>query len=171
MNQNALNNQSSELCPICLASMGEMSLRQVSTPCQHRFHHECLRRSLSAGHQSECPYCRQNLSDNWLYNNQLIIQITREHYWDMVDDQFGRPLGYGPLIPSQQRIQDNDFYRRFGLPCLWDAEWIEDKLSETRMRFNIPADFVLSIDDLQAIEDLGRRGITPEWNVSNWIWS
>ena len=161
----SLNEQFPDDCPICLESMIEVSLRQVFTPCRHRFHHECLRRSLAADRQIECPYCRQNLSDNWLYNNQLIIQITREHYWDLVDDQFGRPFGYGPLIPTQQRIQDNAFHRRCGLPRLWDGEWIEDKLSECRMRFNIPPDFVLSYDDLQLIEERGRHGIIPEWTM------
>ena len=166
---NSMNEQLSDDCPICLESI-DVSLRKVLTPCGHHFHHECLRRSLAAGHHSECPYCRQNLLNDWLYNNQLIIQITREHYWDLVDEQFGRPLGYGPLIPTQQRVQDIAFYRRFGLPDLWDGEWIDDKLAECRMRFNISPDFVLSYDDLQLIEEKGRHGITPEWTMPNW-WS
>lgn len=140
--ENSLNEQLPDDCPICLESMIDVSLRQVFTPCGHHFHHECLRRALGA-HQSECPYCRRNLSDDWLYHNQLIIQITREHYWDLVDEQFGTPLGYGPLIPTQQRVQDNAFYRRFGLPDLWDGVWIDDKLAECRMRFNIPPDLSL----------------------------
>ena len=118
---NTPNNQSPDDCPVCLKSLIGMSLR-VFTPCRHRFHHECLRRSLTASHQGYCPYCRQSLPYNWLYNNLLIIQITREAYWNQVDETFGRPLGYGPVIPTQQRIHDEALYRRFGLPDSWDGE-------------------------------------------------
>ena len=61
---NSLNEQLPDDCPICLESMIDMTLRQVLTPCGHRFHHECLRRALAAGDQSECAYCRRNLSDD-----------------------------------------------------------------------------------------------------------
>ena len=97
--------------------------------------------------------------------------MSREEYWAKFDEEFGRPIGDGPLIPSQQRVMDAALYRRFGVPGIWDSDWIEDKLPEVRMRFNIPPDIVLYPTDLEKIEQLGRRGLTPEWNISNWIWS
>ena len=168
----SLNNQddSTKLeqseCSICLEAVNELQPKRVCTPCQHQFHLECIRRALAL--QSYCPYCRQVLPYDWLYNNHLVVKLSKEAYWNLVQESFGRP-GYGPLIPSQQRIEDAAMYRRFGTPEIWDPTWIEDRLAETRMRFNIPADFVMSIDDLRAIEERGRHGILPEWVMPDWF--
>lgn len=156
-----------EICSICLDQL--CSSESLTTPCFHAFHIGCLFRSLA--NNDLCPYCRQTLPRDWLLANRLVIRLTREEYWNQVDQSFGPPNGVGPRIPSQQRIIDAALYRRFGVPRLWDGEWIEDKLLETRMRFNIPPDIILFVSDLQKIEELGRRGLTPEWSVSNWIWS
>ena len=156
-----------EICSICLDQL--CSSEPLVTPCFHAFHIGCLFRSLA--NNDLCPYCRQTLPHDWLLANQLVIRLSREEYWHQVDQEFGRPIGLGPLIPSQQREQDAVFYRRFGVPTIWDSTWIEDRIVECRMRFNIPPDIILYVTDLRKIEELGRRGLTPEWSVSNWIWS
>ena len=158
---------SGEICSICLDPL--CSSEQLVTPCGHNFHVKCLFRSLA--NNDLCPYCRQILSHDWLLANRLVIRLSREEYWNQVDQSFGRPIGDGPLIPSQSRSLDNALYRRFGVPRLWDGDWIEDKLLEVRMRFNIPPDILLLVSDLVKIEELGRRGLTPEWSISQWIWS
>jgi len=162
------NDSSEEICSICLDQLSPSA--ELCTPCHHLFHARCLMQSLVYGRMF-CPYCRTPLSENWLLMNRLIIRMSREEYWAKFDEEFGRPIGDGPLIPSQQRVMDAALYRRFGVPEIWDSIWIEDKLSEIRMRFNIPPDIVLYTTDIEKIERLGRRGLTPEWNISNWIWS
>ena len=174
-NPHSLNGQDDSMkleqseCSICLEPMNVQTSERLCTPCGHQFHARCLLQSLV--YRMFCPFCRTTLSEDWLFANRLVIRLSREDYWSNVDQDFGRPIGEGPLIPSQQRVRDAELYRRFGTPEIWDPTWIEDRLAETRMRFNIPPDIVLYVSDLQKIEELGRRGITPEWNVSNWIWS
>ena len=166
--EHEITNGRDEICSICLDNL--CPTEWLRTPCGHLFHARCLMQSLVYGRMF-CPYCRTPLSENWLLMNRLIIRMSREEYWAKFDEEFGRPIGDGPLIPSQQRVMDAALYRRFGVPEIWDSVWIEDKLIEIRMRFNIPPDIVLYTTDIEKIERLGRRGLTPEWNISNWIWS
>ena len=162
-----ITNGRDEICSICLDNL--CPIEWLRTPCGHLFHARCLMQSLV--YRNWCPYCRQILNEGWLLFNRLVIRLTREEYWNQVDQSFEWPIGDGPLIPSQQRVMDAALYRRFGVPEIWDSDWIEDKICEVRMRFNIPPDIVLYVTDLEKIERLGRRGLTPEWNISNWIWS
>ena len=149
-------------CSICIDSCYGRAFR---TPCGHMFHFGCLRRSLQ--HDRRCPLCRQEISAHWMRRRRLLI--SSRVYWSQVEHSFGPIPHYGPLIPSHQRRVDYDAGLIQQVPAWWTRPWIQDRLVELRMRFNVPADIDLTSQDLRTCENNGTIGTKPEWAFPTWV--
>ena len=157
-------------CAICLAEMTRESA--VSTPCGHRFHKECIIQAVLQN--PACPYCRAIIPDDWFYTNNLlpIINIRsylstfarRTRYWTQVEDRLEEPPAVGPMLPSHQRWYNMDIAEETSTrPFPWSPTWIQDRLVEMRIRFNIPPEVRLTARDIVRCENRGIRGQFPAW--------
>ena len=149
-------------CSICLdANYG----RTLRTPCAHSFHFGCLRQALR--HNQRCPLCRQEISTAWMITRRL--RLTSRTYWSRVERGFGPMPIIGPLLPFQQRRFDYYNGEISQEPAWWTRPWINDRLIELRIRFNIASDIELTSQDLRLCEENGALGIRPEWAPPTWV--
>ena len=148
-------------CTICLEN-GQGHL--ITTRCGHTFHYDCLRRACFA--QERCPNCRSEFSDLWLHQNNLGVFMTSETFWSQFELSFGPVPVTGPLVPHQRRLQnweDEDIGNITRLSIQWSRAWINEKLAELRMRYQIPESVVLTAADLRYCERCGIRRRVPTW--------
>ena len=72
-----------EECPICMENL-DMSKNFATTPCGHKFHFDCLMKSVKTS--KCCPLCRQQLmerkdSDIDSIILETILVMRRNNYW------------------------------------------------------------------------------------------
>lgn len=149
------------LCTVCRESHHN---NVITTTCGHSFHYDCLRQACQ--HQERCPNCRHEFSTRWLHQNNLGVFMTGEMFWVQFELSFGPPPTIGPLVPHQQRLRDWELgrignIRRF--TYWWTREWIQDKLAEIRMRYQISDQVELTQADLHYCEARGIRRQIPFW--------
>ena len=88
----------------------------------------------------------------------------RRTYWERVEDALEEPPAVGPMLPSHQRWYNMDIAEETdSRPEHWTKQWIEDRLCEIRIRFNISPDVPLNERDILRCENHGIKGIRPEW--------
>ena len=174
------NSQSKLLCAICLeeTDVSSSSCSIVSTPCSHQFHIQCCLQAVLQN--PTCPLCRTDIPDNWLFIQKILpirhlrryLQTTthRARYWENVEKRLAEPPMIGPMLPSHQRWYNMDILGETATrPFPWSPVWIQDRLVEMRIRFNIPSEIVIDERDIVRCENLGLRGILPEWTpVRDW---
>ena len=174
------NAQSRLLCAICLEETDNISTSYpiVTTPCSHRFHTQCCLRAVLQN--PTCPLCRTDIPDNWLFIQRILpirhlrryLQTSahRARYWENVEGQLTEPPLIGPMLPSHQRWYDMDILGEVATrPSPWSPSWVHDRLVEMRVRFNISSEILIDERDIVRCENLGMRGIFPEWTpVRNW---
>ena len=151
-----------KVCYICLETLDK---DRITTPCRHAYHKSCLTRLVKE--YQKCACCRQNFPTEWLLENGL-RSLTPEEYWSTFERTFDTFTGIGPLVPHQRRQFDAVHRLSLGVPSFWSSEWIEDKLAEVRMHFDIPTEFILTPFDLVRMENRGRYGIEPIWETPTW---
>ena len=174
------NSQSRMVCAVCLEDLdqGNAECKIAKTPCGHQFHIQCCLQAVLQN--PTCPMCRFEIPNNWLFLERILpirnlrryIQ-TRSHrarYWASVEEKFEEPPLIGPMLPSQQRWYNMDILEETPIrPLPWSPTWIDDRLAEMRIRFQIGAEVVLSESDIIRCENLALRGIFPEWTpVLGW---
>ena len=152
-------------CTICLCRIEK---DHIQTPCGHDFHKSCLEKAyLTTGN---CPNCRQHIPKRWLHTNRIAIRMTSTEYWQHVNDTLlPPPPVIGPMLPGHQRLYDFQCNTSITPPSPWTRLWIQDRIVEMRVRFNIPTDYVLTTVDVQTCEENGIMGITPEWSFPTWV--
>ena len=172
------NAQSRLLCAICLEETTSVNYPVVSTPCSHRFHTQCCVQAVLQN--PTCPLCRAEIPDNWLFIQKILpirhlrryLQTTtlRAQYWEKVEEQLTKPPSIGPMLPSHQRWYNMDILGETPTrPSPWSPTWVRDRLVEMRIRFNIAPEILLDERDIVRCENLGLRGIFPEWTpVRDW---
>ena len=174
------NAQSRFLCAICLEETHEISASHpaVTTPCSHRFHTQCCLQAVLQN--PTCPLCRADIPDNWLFVQKILpirhlrryLQTVplRARYWENVEEKLTEPPIIGPMLPSHQRWYNMDILGETATrPTSWSPTWVQDRLAEMRIRFNISPEIMIDERDIIRCENLGLRGIFPEWTpVRNW---
>ena len=174
------NAQSRLLCAICLEETCDTSMSHpaVTTPCAHKFHTQCCIQAVLQN--PTCPLCRTEIPDNWLFVQKILpirqlrrylhTTTLRARYWESVEDRLTEPPVIGPMLPSHQRWYNMDILgETSSRPSPWSPTWIRDRLVEMRVRFNITSEIILDERDIVRCENLGLRGIFPEWTpVRNW---
>lgn len=72
-------------CPICMenyqcGATGDDEILKTKK-CKHKFHRECLRRSLMSAARNRwgCPYCRQSVDD--LQPDDIKTKFTKDKWW------------------------------------------------------------------------------------------
>ena len=86
-----------EDCCICLEKLTPQC-RRVRTPCQHRFHRDCIKQWLE--HDTRCPLCRQET--NALHSKRQRVDQT---YVDSIMGNNLQPPTLQPLIQRASRPQ------------------------------------------------------------------
>ena len=147
---------SDNLCSICLEQTNH---RDVQIPCGHIYHKECLR-DLLKNHGESCALCRQEMSFNWLYQNQIVTRVSNKLYWRRVRRSFGPWPEIGPFVPSQQRLYNREVDGE-ELPTAWSRQWTADKKAELRMFLNLPSTVLFTTSLLVRLISRGRHGL-PE---------
>ena len=151
-------------CTVCLC---ELENEIVRTPCGHSYHKSCIEQAYLA--IGSCPNCRQHIPHRWLHRNGIAIRMTSDQYWTHVRDELlPQPPEIGPMLPSHQRWYDQ-IHGISDPPSNWTRQWIDDRIVEMRIRFNIPPDMVLDANDVRICENNGIRGIQPEWTIPSWV--
>ena len=163
-NYNLKDMRKDQRCTVCLENLeGDV----VRTPCGHSYHRMCIERAYIA--IGTCPNCRQHLPNRWLHNNGIAIRMTSEQYWTQVrDEMLPPPPTIGPMLPSHQRWYD-ELHGLADPPPRWTRRWIQDRIVEMRIRFNVPADVILDANDVRICENNGIMGIHPEWTIPSWV--
>ena len=144
------------VCTCCLEFIDD---NNILTPCNHGFHRDCLHYALS--NNPHCPNCRTIVPTSWRNRTRVGARLTSLEYWALFTRSFGTS-SIGPHIPS--------FYQTHMqlAPPFTNSDYQKIRLTEMRMKFNIPSSFLLSISDLWKCEHNGRNGIFPEWSLPAW---
>ena len=150
--------------PECTICIQEITHGGIETPCGHHFHQFCIHRVCLTSNR--CPNCRNILTEQWMETNDFGDVISAETYWKYVEAEFDEAPLIGPLVPHQQRKFNKLMYGE-AYPTPWSQEWINDRLAELRMRFNVSSQYILNESDLEKCEINGRCGIFPEWMEQN----
>ena len=158
------NAQSKILCAICLEEISDTdaSTPTVMTPCFHRFHTQCCVQAILQN--PTCPLCRTEFPDNWLFMQKVLpIRHLRRYlrtinhrarYWEKVEEELTEPPCIGPMLPSHQRWYNMDILGETTTrPPIWSPIWIQDRLVEMRIRFNISPDVDLDEGDIIRCEN------------------
>ena len=162
-NNNTLNE---ERCTVCLEAL---KANLIITPCGHRYHYDCLKNAYQA--VNYCPNCRQECPTMWLLRHQIVMKMTSTEYWAFVEEHLLEPPPeIGPMLPIHQRRYDVEQGTADSVPAWWTRPWIEDRIIEMRVRFNIPENIMLTTADVKLCEYNGVRGIQPEWTGPTWYY-